>query len=82
MTPAVELVFAGTVIAPLPLQLATEGSESAAAPLGTEPALTLQVSALVVANEAFTLPPLLDVRAVDFGVNDVIVAPWAMLDPT
>src|ERR1019366_7099094 len=78
----VELVFAGTVIAPPPLQLATDGSESAGAPLGTETALTLQVSAFVVANEAFTVPPLLEASVVDWGVNDVIVGLGATAGPT
>ena len=70
----VVLVFAGTVIVPVPLQLATDGSEGAAAVVGDEVALMLQLCALVVAKDAFTLPPLLDGIVVDWGVNDVIVA--------
>ena len=64
MTLAVELVFPGTVIDPLPLQLAAEGSVSAAAPAGCEVAAMLQVSALVVAKAVFTVPPLLDASVV------------------
>ena len=70
----VVLVFAGTVIVPLPLQLATEGSVSAAAVVGDDVALMLQVCALVVAKEAFTVPPLLEGIVVVAGVNDVIAA--------
>ena len=70
----VELVFAGTVIVPVPLQLATEGSVSGAAAAGTEVAPMLQVCALVVAKEALTLPPLLVGVVVVGGVNDVIAA--------
>ena len=70
----VVLVFAGTVIVPVPLQLATEGSESAAAVVGDDVALMLQLFALVVAKDAFTVPPPLDGIVVDFGVNDVIAA--------
>jgi hypothetical protein len=52
VTLVVELVLAGTVIAPVPLQLATDGSESAAAPTGCEVAAMLQVRAVVVAKAA------------------------------
>ena len=74
MTFVVVLVFAGTVIAPLPLQLATEGSESAAAPAGSEIAPMMHVSALVVAKEILTVPPLLEGSVVDCGVNESTVA--------
>ena len=70
----VVLVFAGTVIVPLPLQLATEGSVSAAAVGGDDVALMLQLRALVVAKDAFTVPPLLEGIVVVVGVNDVIAA--------
>jgi hypothetical protein len=70
----VVLVFAGTVIVPEPLQLATDGSESAAALAGSAAALMLQLSAPVVAKEMPTGPPLLELSVVDRGVNDVIVA--------
>jgi len=70
----VVLVFAGTVIVPVPLQPATDGSESAPALAGSETAPMLQLSAPVVANEMPTGPPLLDASVVDCGVNDVIVA--------
>ena len=68
------LVFAGTVIVPLPLQLETEGSVSAAAVVGDDVALMLQVCALVVAKEALTVPPLLEGIVVVAGLNDVITA--------
>jgi hypothetical protein len=70
----VVLVFTGTVIVPVPLQLATDGSDSAAALAGSETALMLQLSAPVVANVMPTGPPLLEASVVDCGVNDVIVA--------
>jgi len=70
----VVLVFAGTVIVPVPLQLATDGSESAVALAGNEAAPMLQVSAPVVANVMATGPPLLELSVVDCGVNVVIVA--------
>lgn len=68
------LVFAGTLIVPVPLQLATDGSVSAAAPAGSDAAPTLQLSAPVVANEMPTGPPLLELSVVACGVNEVIVA--------
>ena len=68
------LVFAGTVIVPLPLQLETDGSVRAAAVVGDDVAPMLQVFALVVAKEALTVPPLLEGIVVVVGVNDVIAA--------
>jgi hypothetical protein len=61
----VVLVFAGTVIVPVPLQLATDGSESAAAPAGSEAAPMLQVNAPVVAKVTPTVPPALEASVVD-----------------
>ena len=70
----VVLVFAGTLIVPEPLQLATDGNESAPALAGSETAPMLQLSAPVVANVIPTGPPLLEPSVVDWGANDVIVA--------
>ncbi len=42
--------------------------------VGDDVALMLQVCALVVAKEAFTVPPLLEGIVVVVGVNDVIAA--------
>jgi hypothetical protein len=73
-TSVVVLVFGGTVIVPVPLQFATDGSESVPALAGSAAALMLQLSAPVVANVMPTGPPLLELSVVDWGVNDVIVA--------
>ena len=70
----VVLEFAGTVIAPPPLQVAAEGSVSAAAPAGRETSLRLQLTVPGVAKATVTEPPLLLGSVVDWGVNELIVA--------
>ena len=70
----VVLVLGGTVIVPVPLQLATDGNESVPALAGSAAALMLQLSAPVVANVIPTGPPLLELSVVDWGENVVIVA--------